>query len=112
MFTKLVLIFAIVALVAVAGTVPAVGHYRITLPQAANVQGMLLKAGDYRLILADSKVTVLNDAGKNLVDAPVKVQTQEKKFGETIVLLDNTTGKPVISEIRLGGTKTRLIFSN
>jgi hypothetical protein len=111
MLKKIALMLAVVALVAIAGTVPSVGHYSITLVQASSVQGTVLKAGDYRLRLADSKVTITSETGKNLVEVPVKVETEEKKFDRTMVQIDNSNGKPAISEIRLGGTKTKLIFN-
>ena len=111
MFNKLVLILALAAIIASAGTVPAAGHYKITLMQPAVVQGTLLQAGDYRLVLADTKLTITDDKGKNPVEVTVKVQTETSKFDGTAVRLDNSTGKAVISEIRLGGTKTKLVFN-
>jgi len=113
MFKKIALILAVVALVAAAGTVPGIGHYSITLVQASSVQGTVLKAGEYqlRLALADQKLTITSDTGKNLMEIPVKVQTQDKKFDRTVVQTDNASGKPVVSEIRLGGTKTKLILN-
>jgi len=45
------------------------------------------------------------------VEVPVKVETAEKKFGDTVIGYAMENGKSVISEIRLGGTKTRLVFA-
>ena len=115
MFKKLVFILAIVtlvALVASAGTVPSGSRYRITLSQNSVLQGTELKAGDYRISIADSKIMVTGENGKNPVEIPVKVETQDQKFESTVVRYDTSTGKAVISEIRLGGTKTKLIFNN
>ena len=111
MLKKLVLILAIAALVVSAGTVPTGSRYKITLSQTSVVQGTELKAGDYRISFADSKATITPDNGKNPVEVAVKVQTEEKKFGNTMVRFNTATGKAVISEIRLGGTNTRLIFN-
>jgi hypothetical protein len=112
MLKKMILILAVVTLVASAGTVPGSGHYNVTLNQPAVVQGTVLKAGDYRLILADSKLTIINEVGKkNPLEVTVKVETQDKKFDTTVVRLDTSGGKAAISEIRLGGTKTRLVFN-
>ena len=110
MLNKLVLILALVALVASAGTVPAGHHYRITLEQPAVVQGTLLKAGDYRLTLSDTKLTITPDNGKKTVEVTVKVETEGAKFDTTVVRFDKAGGQTVISEIRLGGTKTKLVF--
>jgi len=111
MIRKLVLAFALVALIASAGTAPTGAHYTITLVQPATVQGTVLKAGEYRLVLLNSMVTITNEYGKNPVQVPVKVETEDKKFDNTLVRLDTGSGKAVISEIRLGGTKTRLVFN-
>jgi hypothetical protein len=111
MFKKLVLIVAAAALLASAGTVPSGTHYKITLLQAIVFQGTELKAGDYRLSLGDSKVTITNENGKHPLEVPVKVETGDTKFDSTLVRFNTASGKAVISEIRLGGTKTRLVFN-
>jgi len=41
----------------------------------------------------------------------VKLETGDKKFDATSVRLDSATGKAVMSEIRLGGTKTTLVLN-
>ena len=41
----------------------------------------------------------------------MKVETAEEKFGSTSVRYQNGDGKYRIQEIRLGGTKTRLVFN-
>jgi hypothetical protein len=56
-------------------------------------------------------VTIIADNGKTMAEATVKVETQETKFDNTTVRLDTASGKAVIAEIRLGGTKTRLVFN-
>jgi hypothetical protein len=111
MFKKFVFVLAVAALIASAGTVPSGAHYTITLTQPAVVQGTVLKAGEYRLTLANSKATFTTDTGKNPVETPVTVETQDKKFDATLVKYTSASGKTVISEIRLGGTKTRLVFN-
>jgi hypothetical protein len=44
------------------------------------------------------------------VDVPVKVETMEKKFDNTAIRFNTESGKPVIGEIRVGGTKAKLVF--
>ena len=111
MFHKAVFILAVFALIVSAGTVPVGGHYKVTLFEAAAVQGAVLQAGDYKLELKDSKLTFVAENGKTPVEVTVKVETGDKKFDGTSVRVDKATGKAVISEIRLGGTKTRLVFN-
>jgi predicted secreted protein len=111
MFKKLILTLAIVALtLSFAGTVPGVGgNYKITLLQPSVVKGKELKAGEYRLNLAADKVTIVS--GKQSVEVPVKVETAEQKFDTTAIRYTDEGGKPSISEIRLGGTRTKLVFN-
>lgn len=110
MFNKLVLLVAVFALIVSAGTVPT-GHYTITITQPATVQGTVLKAGDYNLILKDTKLTFMPESGKTPLEVTVKLETGDKKFDATSVRLDSATGKAVMSEIRLGGTKTTLVLN-
>jgi hypothetical protein len=111
MLKKLVLAFAILALaLATAGTVTNVlGSYKITLALPSVVNGNDLKAGEYRMNLAPDKVTIF--VGKNAIEVPVKIETVDKKFETTAIRFTAVGGKSIISEIRLGGTKTRLVFN-
>jgi hypothetical protein len=102
---RFVLAFVILALaVATAGTEPSVHSYTITLSQATSVNGTQLAAGEYRLTVASDKATLAK--GKMNVNLPVKVETNDKKFEDTAVRY--AAGK--LSEIRLGGTKTRIVI--
>jgi hypothetical protein len=108
MLTKFVLTFAVLALVATfAGNLPATAH--VTLTQPAVVSGTALKAGDYRLLIGDAKVTFNLD--KKSFDIPAKIETGSKKFDVNEVQYDTVGSQTTITEIDLGGTKTRLIFS-
>jgi len=110
MLKKLVLTFVILALAAAtAGTVPGTGSYKLTLLQPSVVNGTVLKAGDYRLNLTNDTVKIVN--GKLTVESPVKVETADQKFDSTAIRYIDKGGKAAISEIRLGGTKTRLVFN-
>jgi hypothetical protein len=110
MFKRLALILAVFALIASAGTLSVGGHYRITLFEPCAVQGAVLQAGEYRLTLTDTKLTIAGDNLKNPLELKVRVETQDKKFDTTSVQLDTASGKSAITEIRLGGTKTKLVF--
>ena len=109
-FQRILVVFAILAVVvASAGTVPAPGgSYKITFNQPSIVKGVEFKAGDYRLSIAGDKVTIA--AGKNAVDVAAKVETNDRKFDSTAIRYVDKAGKAVVSEIRVGGTKTKLLF--
>jgi len=110
MIKKIVLMLALLALVASAGTVPVGGHFRITLDRPAVVKGTVLKAGDYKLTLGAEKITIVSDNGKVQVEAPVKVESVEKKFSDTVIGYSSENGKDSIYEIRVGGTTTKVVF--
>jgi hypothetical protein len=103
MIKRFVLAFAILGLAAASAA-----NYRVTLSQPSTVEGKQLKAGDYRLNVENSKLTIVN--GKESVEVAVKVQTGATKFDTTAIRYTGTGDKVSIKEIRLGGTKTTLLF--
>lgn len=83
--------------------------YRFTLQEPATLNGTPLQPGDYKIHLEGDKAIV--KIGKTVVEAPAKLQTAEHKFTATSIDFDSVNNKPAISEIHLGGTTTRIIFS-
>ena len=77
--------------------------------QPSVVKGTELKAGEYRLNVGSEKVTITNT--KQSVDVPVKVETVDQKFESTAIRYTLEAGKQTISEIRIGGTKTKLVLN-
>jgi hypothetical protein len=104
--SKLMLSFGTLAL-AIAS---AASNYHFTLFEPATVAGQELKAGDYKLELNGDKATIR--VGKHVVEATVKVETVTGKFSETMLSYNTADGKMKVQEIRLGGTNTKLVFSN
>ena len=105
MHRRLLTLFAIAGL-AIAGE----KAYTVNLYQPAILGGTELKAGEYRLELDGAKAVLR--AGKSAVEAPVKVENADAKFATTSIRLTESAGKQRIAEIRLGGTRTRLVFSS
>lgn len=103
MLKRFVLAFAILGL-----AVASAESYRVTLSQPSKMKGKQLKAGDYRLNVENSKLTI--GTGKESVEVPVKVQTGDTKFDNTSVRYTGTGDKMSIREIRIGGTKTTLLL--
>ena len=104
--TKLMLSFGTLAL-AIAS---AASSYHFSLFQPSVVAGTELKPGDYKVQLNGDKAII--KAGKQTVEAAVKVETSTEKFSETSVRFDTANGKMKVQEIRLGGTNTKLVFNN
>ena len=111
MLRKFVFVFAILALAAAfAGTVPArVPSYSITVVQPAVVHGTTLTPGDYRLTLDNGKATFLQGK-QSIVTVDVKVENQSSKIDTTALRFEEHSGQQNLREIRLGGTKLKLIF--
>jgi hypothetical protein len=74
------------------------------------VGGTELQPGEYKLDVQDTKVIVLKN-GKQTAESEVKVETTDTKFSGTSVRYANGDGKYKVQEIRLGGTKTKLVFN-
>jgi hypothetical protein len=111
MIRKFLVAFAILALVvASAGTAPGPGSsYRINVMQPSTVKGGDLKPGEYKVSIGTDKA--IFSAGKVSVEAPVKVETGTEKYRSTAIRYNTENGKAIISEIRIGGTTTRLVFN-
>jgi hypothetical protein len=103
---KILLTFATLA-VAVAS---AASSYKVTLFQPSIVAGKELQPGVYKVELKEG--TAVLSKGKESVEAPVKTETADTKFGSTSVRYRNGDGKFRIEEIRIGGTNTKLVFAN
>ena len=100
MAKKLLFGFASVAL-AVAS---AATGYNVTLYQPVVVNGAKLDAGAYRIEVEGGMATIKK--GKNVTEAPVKVETDGAKFNRNTVRIEGDR----LSEIRIGGTHTKLVF--
>ncbi len=106
MIKKALFTFATVAITVAS----AANSYRLTVFEPSMVNGIELKPGDYKIELKDS--TAIITRGKQTVTAPVKIETSPSKFSSTTVRYTNGNGKPSVDEIRLGGTKTKLVFNS
>ena len=102
MTKKIILSLATLALALSAET------HRITLFHTTVLNGKELKPGDYKVEIKDSKAII--SQGKQSVESSVRVENADAKFGATSVRYANGDGKYNLKEIRLGGTKTKLVF--
>jgi len=84
--------------------------YNVNFDRPVTVAGTQLQAGDYRLDLAGDKVVITS--GKQHVESAGKVEGVGSRFHTTSVRISDAAGKTLVQEIHLGGTKTKLIFSD
>lgn len=101
---NLMIAFTTVAL----ASMSAAESYRVTLFQPSVVNGATLKPGDYKVEVKDNRATI--KGGKESVETEVKVENTDSKYGATSVRYANDGGKFRVDEIRVGGTKTKLVF--
>jgi hypothetical protein len=105
MRNKILIFVAILAMAAVASA----KSYSITLFEPSVIGGTELKPGAYTLELKDQKVVIRK--GKQMGEAPVKVESADSKFPSTTVRYSNGDGKYHIQEIHLGGTNMKLVVN-
>jgi hypothetical protein len=104
--SKLLLSFGTLAL-AIAS---AASSYHFSIFEPSFGAGQALKPGDYKLELNGDKAVI--KAGKQTIESAVKVENGTEKFPETSVRYATADGKMTVTEIRLGGTHTKLVFNN
>lgn len=103
---KLIVMFATFALaLASAGE----KTYHVTISEPASINGTQVKPGDYKVQLEGDKA--IFKMGKTTFEAPAKVENADHKYETTQVQIDRVNNQPRVSEIHLGGTNRRVIFS-
>jgi hypothetical protein len=98
----------IVLTLAVAGmALAATKTYSVTLLEAAKLGNMDLAAGQYRIQVVDESKAIIKN-GKMHGETAVKVETVGQKYSTTSVRLGEARK---LQEVRIGGTKTKLVFT-
>jgi hypothetical protein len=110
MLKRFVLVAALASF-AVAGSVTKLPVHQVTLVKPAVLNGAALKPGDYKLVVGDAKVILTPKEGGNAMEAPVKIVSAPTKFDVTVITYQTESSGDVISEIDLGGSKTKLMFA-
>jgi len=82
--------------------------YTVSLYEKAMFGTTELAPGQYKVEVNDQKATIRQ--GKTQGETQVKVEESPSKFDTTTVRYNHDGGKTRIEEIRIGGTKTRLLF--
>ena len=82
---------------------------KVTLFQPSTLNGVELKPGEYKVQVEGDKLTLQN--GKTKAEASVRTERNDAKFGSTSIRYMNGDGKMRITEIRIGGTNTKLVVN-
>jgi len=102
---KFIAMFALTMSFAFAGA----SSFNVTLFQPSIIAGTELKPGEYKVQLNGDKLTIKN--GKKVVEATVKSEQADSKYEATSVRYNTGDGKYTITEIRVGGTNTKLVVN-
>lgn len=106
---KILAVAALALSTLTAGSVPSKA-YEIRLMSPAKAGDALLKAGRYRVTVEGATATFTEVGKTKGVTAPVKVQEGDKKFEDTRIVSSKDGDVDRITEIDLGGSKTKLGF--
>ena len=87
------------------GVASAASVYKVTLYNSMWIGQTELRAGDYKVEMQGDKATFTS--GKNTVEVPATMGTNEKKFPSSAVTAD---GKQIV-EIDFGGTTAKMTFN-
>ncbi|MEO8369990.1 MAG: hypothetical protein ABI806_12385 [Candidatus Solibacter sp.] len=91
------------------GLVQAKSHH-ITLSEPTMAGSTLLPAGNYTVKVEGTNAVLLNMDKDQTYTAPVKVESDAKKFDQTAVLTNSANGESRIQAIEVGGSHERLQF--
>lgn len=110
MFNKLMILFAIFTFALSAETATANKTCKFNLSRPTAVSGTTLPAGEYKVTVSGSKVTIATAFGKNPMDVQAKVETGDKKFDDTLVIYATVSGQNALGEVDMGGSKIKVVF--
>jgi hypothetical protein len=105
-FNKLMLAACVFSL----GIATAASTYHVKIADPTWVGQNELKPGDYNVTVDAGKVTF--KMGKNVVEAPAKIETSASKFSDTQLSTKSVNGQSQLKELDLGGTKSKITFGD
>jgi hypothetical protein len=82
--------------------------FTVSLFEKAMFGNTELTPGSYKVEVSEQKAVIRQ--GKVEAESPVKVEENGTKFDGTTVRYNHEGGKTRIEEIRIGGTRTKLVF--
>lgn len=83
--------------------------YTITLSDTCQAGTAQLKPGQYTLKLDGPKVVLIDNKG-NRIETTAKIETADRKFDQTAVVISRADGANRVQSITLAGSKSKVIF--
>jgi hypothetical protein len=111
MKTKMTCIAILLAFGFLTATAMADQSYRITLSNASKIGNAELKPGDYKLVVDAPKVVLTELRTGQSIELEAKVENMDEKVDNTEIHSNSVDGVSQINEIRIGGSKTRIVFN-
>jgi hypothetical protein len=90
------------------GIATAASTYHVRISDPTWVGQNELKPGDYQVKVEGDKATF--KMGKNVVEVPVKVETNTAKYSDTQMDIKTENGHANLKELDLGGTKSKVVL--
>ena len=110
MKTKMTCIAILLALGFLTPAASADESCRFTLTNTSRIGNAELRPGEYKLVIDAPKVVLTElNTGKS-IELEANVENVDKKFDRTEIHSKQVDGVSQISEIRIGGSKTKVAF--
>lgn len=98
---------AVIALLGI--SLASAKSYTITLSDACQAGGAQLKPGQYTLKLDGPKVVLVDSRG-NSIETTAKIETADRKFDRTTMVISRAGGAARLQSIALAGSKSKVVF--
>jgi hypothetical protein len=93
------------------GIATAASTYHIKIADSTWVGQSELKPGEYD-VKVDAAGKVTFKMGKNVIEAPAKIETSTSKFANTQLDTKTVNGQAQLKELDLGGTASKIVFTD
>ena len=103
-------LFRLIVMASAVAVATQAADRRITLLDPYVVAGTKLNPGEYKVQVNGDKVKIYSP--KQSVEATATVETGEEKYRDNSLRYEQGGLPHRITEIRLGGTNTKIVFSN
>jgi hypothetical protein len=110
MKTKMTCIAILLAFGFLTNAASADQSYRFTLNVASRIGNAELQPGEYKLVVDGPKVVLTELRTHKSIALEANVENADKKFDRTEIHTEKVDGVSQISEIRIGGSRTKVAF--
>jgi len=98
------------ALMLFTGVAWADKSYRIQFTEPVTLAGTQVDAGAYDVVIDKENVRLRDVDSGRMVDLKAQIVTVDRKYEHTAVVSSRASGSVEVTEIQLGGAKTRVVL--